>query len=57
MPEQGDWYARRMYIQGDKDYDFHVAKYGHPSRFGFMELDNLWKAENWQPEELMELYT
>ncbi len=56
VPEQGDWYARRMYIQGEKDYDFHVAKYGHPSRFGFMELDNLWKAEKWQPEELMQLY-
>ena len=56
VPEQGDWYARRMYIQGDKDYDFHVSKYGHPSRFGFMEIDNLWKAENWRPEELMERY-
>src|SRR4051812_26219402 len=56
VPEQGDWYARRMYIQGEKDYDFHVSKYGHPSRFGFMELDNLWKAEKWRPEELMQLY-
>ena len=27
-----------------------------PSKFGFMEIDNLWKAENWQPEELMDLY-
>ena len=39
-----------------RHYDFHVSKYGHPSRFGFMELDNLWKAENWRPEELMHLY-
>ena len=21
-----------------------------------MEIDNLWKAENWEPEQLMELY-
>lgn len=56
VPEQGDWYARRMYIQGDKDYDYHVKTYGHPTKFGFMEIDNLWKAEKWEPEKLMSLY-
>jgi alpha-L-fucosidase len=56
VPEQGDWYARRMYIQGDQDYKYHLAHYGHPSTFGFMELDNLWKADKWQPEKLMALY-
>jgi alpha-L-fucosidase len=56
VPEQGDWYARGMYIQGDRYYNYHVAHYGHPSKFGFMELDNLWKAENWNPEKLMALY-
>jgi alpha-L-fucosidase len=56
VPEQGDWYARRMYVQGDAANKFHVEKYGHPSKFGFMEIDNLWKAENWQPEALMDLY-
>lgn len=56
VPEYGDWYARHMYIQGNSQYNFHIAHYGHPSKFGFMELDNLWKAENWDPEKLMELY-
>ena len=56
VPEQGDWYARRMYLQGDKAYDHHVAHYGHPSQSGFMEIDNLWRAENWDPENLMRLY-
>jgi alpha-L-fucosidase len=56
VPEQGDWYARRMYIQGEKDYEYHVKTYGHPSKFGFMEIDNLWKAEKWEPERLMALY-
>ena len=56
VPEQGDWYARKMYLQGDKDYDYQVAHYGHPSEFGFMEIDNLWKAEKWDPEKLMALY-
>lgn len=56
VPEQGDWYARRMYLQGDSAYDYHVRTYGHPSKFGFMEIDNLWKAERWDPEALMRLY-
>ncbi len=56
VPEQGDWYARHMYIQGHANYDFHVKTYGHPSKFGFMELDNLWKAEKWEPEQLIALY-
>jgi alpha-L-fucosidase len=56
VPEQGDWYARNMYIQGEAHYKYHVEHYGHPSKFGFMEIDNLWKAEHWNPEKLMVLY-
>src|ERR1017187_6872217 len=56
VPEQGDWYARRMYIQGEKDYDYHCKTYGHPSKFGFKDIDHLWKAEKWDPERLIGLY-
>jgi len=56
VPEEGDWYAREMYRQGSHAYKAHVAKYGHPTRFGFMEIDNLWKAERWNPERLIDLY-
>ncbi len=56
VPEQGDWYARQMYLQNGSQYNFHVKTYGHPSQFGFMEIDNLWKAERWEPEKLMALY-
>jgi alpha-L-fucosidase len=56
VPEQGDWYARQMYIQNHPQNRYHVQTYGHPSAFGFMELDNLWKAEKWEPERLMALY-
>ena len=30
--------------------------YGHPSKFGFKDIDNLWKAEKWDPEKLIQLY-
>ena len=56
VPEQGDWYARQMYIQGHPQYKYHVEHYGHPSKFGFMEIDHLWRAEEWKPEALMDLY-
>jgi alpha-L-fucosidase len=56
VPEQGDWYARRMYLQGDPAYDYHVKTYGHPSKVGFMDIDHVWKAERWEPEKLMALY-
>jgi len=56
VPEHGDWYAREMYLQGSDDYSFQVDHYGHPSKFGFMEFDHLWKAEKWDPEKLMALY-
>lgn len=56
QPEAGDWYARFMYDEGSRHYNFHLKKYGHPSKFGFKEVVNDWKAENWNPDELMELY-
>ena len=56
VPEQGDWYARNMYIQGEPQNKYHVEHYGPPSKFGFMEIDHLWKAEAWDPEALMQLY-
>ena len=56
VPEDGDWYAREMYIQGSGHYDHHLKTYGHPADTGFMEIDNLWKAENWNPDDLLDLY-
>jgi alpha-L-fucosidase len=56
VPEQGDWYARLMYIQGHPDYEHHLKNYGHPSKTGFMDIDHAWKAENWRPDQLLDLY-
>jgi len=56
QPEAGDWYAREMYQEGSRKYKIHLEKYGHPSKFGFKDVINEWKAENWDPEELVSLY-
>lgn len=56
VPRYGDWYARRMYQQGDNDYKYHLDHYGHPSKFGYKDIIPLWKAEKWDPEKLMALY-
>jgi alpha-L-fucosidase len=56
QPESGDWYARGMYQEGSWQYKIHLEKYGHPSKFGFKDVINEWKAEKWNPEELVSLY-
>lgn len=56
QPQMGDWYAQRMYQFNGPIYKFHVATYGHPSKFGFKDVINTWKAENWDPAHLISLY-
>src|SRR5476649_2817307 len=56
QPEQGDWYAQNMYKPEHEVYRFHVQKYGHPSKFGFKDVINEWKADKWEPEKLIALY-
>ncbi len=56
VPMEGDWYARMMYQQGSKDYQDHLARWGHPSTNGWKDIIPLWKAENWDPNRLMALY-
>jgi alpha-L-fucosidase len=56
QPQSGDWYAREMYMEGTDKYKIHLQKYGHPSQFGFKDVINQWKADKWQPDELLSLY-
>nr|WP_068889256.1 alpha-L-fucosidase [Pedobacter panaciterrae] len=56
QPERGDWYARGMYEEGSDQYKYHLEKYGHPSKFGFKDVINEWKADKWDPEYLVALY-
>jgi len=53
------WYARWIYEQGSEGYKYHVATYGHPSKFGYKDICKLFKAEKFdqaQADRLAELY-
>ena len=54
--EYGDWYARNMYIQGSKQYEYHVKTYGHPTKVGFKDVIPTWTAERFDPDHLLGLY-
>lgn len=55
-PEFGDWYGRLMYEEGSDVYRYHLKKYGHPSVFGFKDVIHQWKADRWDPDDLVALY-
>ncbi len=57
VPRAGDWYARNMYVPGTRQYDHHLKNYGHPSVAGYKDIIPLWKAEKFDPDALMDLYT
>ena len=52
----GDWMARSMYMEGTSEYKYHVEHYGHPSEVGFKDIIPLFKAEKWNPDELVAFY-
>ena len=56
QPEDGDWYARNLYVEGSRQNKYHDAHYGPPSQFGFKDVIHAWKAENFDAEKLIALY-
>ncbi len=52
----GDWMARELYMEGNYKYNYHREHYGHPSEVGFKDILPLFKAENWNPDELVQFY-
>lgn len=54
--EDGDWYAREMYVEGNSHYNYQLDAMGHPSEFGFKDWIHQWKAEKWDPDRLVKLY-
>ncbi len=56
VPEDGDWFARNMYLQGSWQNRFALEHYGPPSKFGYKDLCAQWTLLNWNPSALMERY-
>jgi len=56
VAERGEWYPRRMYIEGTSTYKHHIKTYGHPSEFGYKDFIPMWKAKNFEPEKLVALF-
>ena len=56
VPEDGDWYARNMYREGARQYEFQIEHYGPQSRFGYKDLCSQWTLLNWDPDALIQRY-
>ncbi|MCF7732400.1 MAG: DUF2341 domain-containing protein [Akkermansiaceae bacterium] len=53
------WYARWIYEQGCEGNKYHVATYGHPSKFGYKDLCKLFtcpKFDQAQADRYVQLY-
>ena len=51
-----EWYPRWMHIEGRKEYEHHLEKYGHPSEFGYHDFVPMFKAENFNADEWADLF-
>ena len=59
MPEQGDWYAYRMYQSGSADFNYQVSHFGDPggaNAYGYKDICENWVIDQWNPSSLMALY-
>lgn len=51
-----EWYPRNMYIQGSKEYEHHIEKYGPQKDFGYKDFIPMFKAERFDPDEWAALF-
>ena len=56
-----EWYPRFMYRdeisrKGPNYHQHHTKTWGHPSRFGYKDFIPLFKAENWDPAQWLDLF-
>jgi len=57
VPEFGsEWYPRNMYIQGSREFEYHMKTYGPHKEFGYKDFVPLFKAERFNPTEWAELF-
>ena len=54
--KSGDWYARRLYMQGSQANYNHQKYYGHPSEIGYKDVLHEWNPELLDPNSLAQIY-
>ena len=54
--EDGDWYGRHMYLEGDAQNLWHKQKFCDPSQYGLKEMARDWKGEHLDAKRLVNLY-
>jgi alpha-L-fucosidase len=53
---RSEQYPQRMYIAGSKEYNYHLANYGPPSKFGYKDFIPMFKAEHYDPAAWARLF-
>jgi len=56
VPAQGCWYGRHMYENNRPEYAYHLKYWGHPSEFGYIDFIPLWRAENFNPDDWLDMF-
>ncbi|MEO6358364.1 MAG: alpha-L-fucosidase, partial [Ferruginibacter sp.] len=54
--ESGDWYARKLYVQGTLANKNHLKNFGHPSEVGYKEVLRDWNPKKLDPAKLTKIY-
>jgi len=52
-----EWYSRNMYVPGNAAFKHHLATYGPQSTFGYKDFIPLFKAEHFDANQWLDLFT
>jgi len=50
------WYPYNMYREGNPQYEYHLAMYGGPAKFGYKDFIPQFTAEKFDPDEWADLF-
>ena len=53
---RNEWYPRNMYLEGSPEFAHHQKTWGNHAQFGYKDFIPMFKAENWDPAEWVELF-
>ena len=56
VAEQGEWYARNLYIEGSPSNLHHLENYGPQNEFGYKDFIPMFKAEKFDAVEWLDIF-